>query len=93
MRRALRAWQVQEVVIAGKSRDPVYASGFFTMVMGTAPEYVDGAWVWTVQRGGPSTTPALGAPLSQCRAAAAAPCNRTDPLAMSRCVLFTAGRA
>ena len=93
VRRALRAWQVQRVVIAGKSRDPVYASGFFTMVMGTAPEYVDGAWVWTVQRGGPSTTPALGAPLSQCRVAAAAPFNRTDPLAMSRCVLFTAGRA
>ena len=92
VRRALRAWQVQEVVIAGNSRDPVYASGFFTMVMGSAPEYVDGAWVWTVPRGGPSSTPALGAPLSQCRAAAAAPGNRSDPLAMSRCVLFTAGR-
>ncbi len=93
VRRALRQWQVQEVVIAGSSRDPVYASGFFTMVLGTAPVYEHAAWVWPLQPGGPSSAPASGASLAQCRAAAAAPDNRTNPLAMSQCVLFAAGRA
>jgi hypothetical protein len=93
VRSALQAWQVQEVVIAGASRDPVYASGFFTMVLGTAPVYEDGAWVWKLQRGGPSSTPATGASLPLCRAAATAPKSRADPLAMSKCVLFGAGRA
>ena len=40
----------------GHSRDPVYASGFFTVVLGAAPAYEHGAWVWTLQPGGPSTT-------------------------------------
>jgi len=71
----------------------VYASGFFTMVLGTAPVYEDGAWVWKLQRGGPSGTPATGASLSLCRAAATAPNSRADPLAMSECVLLAAGRA
>ncbi|MGA2932923.1 MAG: hypothetical protein ABSE98_12660, partial [Acidimicrobiales bacterium] len=84
---------VQEVVIAGASRDPVYASGFFTMVLGTAPVYEDGAWVWKLQRGGPSSTPATGASLPLCRVAAATPNKRADPLAMSKCVLAAAGRA
>ena len=61
------------VVIAGASRDPVYASGFFTRCSASAPGYEHGAWVWTVQPGGPSAAPALGAHLPQCRAAAAAP--------------------
>ncbi len=54
VRRALVEWQVDEVVIAGASRDPVYASGFFTKTLGAAPAYVRGAWVWRLQPGGPS---------------------------------------
>ena len=91
VRRALGEWQVQEVVITGPSRDPVYATGFFTLVFGTVPVFADGAWVWRVQRGGPWSAPAAGVSLGRCRAAAAAPDNRTDPLAMSKCVLFAAG--
>ena len=32
VRNALASWQVDQVVITGASRDPVYASGFFTAV-------------------------------------------------------------
>ena len=70
VRRALREWQVQEVVITGASRDPVYASGFFTLVFGTVPVFADGAWVWRVQRGGPWSAPAVRRrPWPRCRAA------------------------
>jgi len=93
VRRALQEWQVDDVVIDGPSRDPVYASGFFTRVLGTAPAYEHGAWVWRLLPGGPAASAVTGAPLSQCRGYAAAPGTRTDPLAMSRCVLFTAGRS
>ncbi len=72
IRRALRAWQVDQVVIAGASRDPVYASGFFTMALGVAPAYVRGAWVWRLQPGGPSASPVTGVSLALCRALAAA---------------------
>ena len=93
VRHALQEWQVDRVVITGASRDPVYASGFFTMALGVAPSYVSGAWMWTLQRAGPSTSPAVGGSLPLCRGAAAAPAVRADPLAMARCVLFGAGRA
>ncbi len=73
VRRALQEWQVDDVVIDGHSRDPVYASGFFTRVLGTAPAYEHGAWVWRLQPGGPTASAATGAPLSQCRGYAAAP--------------------
>jgi hypothetical protein len=87
VRRALRAWQVDQVVIAGASRDPVYASGFFTMALGVAPAYVRGAWVWRLQPGGPSAGPLTGVSLAFCRALAAAPGTRGKPLTMARCVL------
>jgi len=93
LRRALGRWQVDEVVIDGASRDPVYASGFFTMVLGAAPAFESGAWVWQLQRGAPPALPATGGSLALCRVAAAAPGGRGDPLSMSRCVLFGAGRA
>jgi hypothetical protein len=92
VRRAVREWQVGDVVIAGTSRDRVYASGFFTMALGVAPAYVRGAWVWRLQPGGRLVAPATGASLPQCRAAAAAPAHRGQPLAMATCVLFGAGR-
>ena len=87
VRHALRQWEVGEVVIAGSSRDPVYASGFFTKTLGTAPRYEHRAWVWTLSRGRAGAPPATGASLATCRAVAAGPRARHHPLAMSRCVL------
>ncbi len=93
VRRALRAWQVDQVVIAGSSRDPVYASGFFTKALGVGPTYVRRAWVWKLTPGGFPAPPATGISLSQCRAAAALPTALSEPLTMSHCVLLAAGRA
>ncbi len=93
VRGALLAWHVDQVVVAGASRDPVYASGFFTMAIGSAPVFVDRAWVWDLPRGGPATTPATGASLATCRAAAAGPSAQATPLFMADCVLTGAGRA
>jgi hypothetical protein len=94
VRRAIGQWHVGEVVVIdGPGRDPVYASGFLTMVLGTAPAYVHGAWVWPLQSGGLPAAPATGGSLARCRAAAAKPAARADPLAMSRCVLSGAGRS
>ena len=80
-------------MIAGASRDPVYASGFFTMALGVAPAYVRGAWVWRLQPGGPSAGPLTGVSLAFCRALAAAPSTRGKPLTMARCVLAGATSA
>ncbi len=92
LRRALGQWHVGEVVVIdGPARDPVYASGFLTKVLGTAPAYLGGAWAWPLQPGGPSAAPVTGGSLSLCRAAAATPAGRADPLTMSRCVLSGAG--
>lgn len=93
VRRSLQSWQVNQVVITGSSRDPIYASGFFTAVIGAAPTYKRGAWVWTIASEGPPTTSATGIALAPCRAAVAAPTLRHEPLAMARCVLFAAGRS
>ena len=93
VRRALAAWQVDEVVVTGASRDPVYASGFFTMALGVAPAFVRGAWVWKLQPGGATASPATGSSLSACRGFAAEPGERAAPLSMADCVLFGAGRA
>ena len=48
---ALRTWGVDRVVVAGTSRDPLYATGFFTMALGTAPTVEAGAEVWTLHSG------------------------------------------
>ena len=93
VRRALGAWQVDEVVVTGASRDPVYASGFFTMALGVAPAFVRGAWVWNLGPGGATTSAATGSSLSVCRGFAAEPGRRGAPLSMAECVLFGAGRA
>jgi hypothetical protein len=93
VRSALRAWRVDQVVIAGASRDPVYASGFFTAALGVAPVYEQRAWVWTLQPGAALAPAATGIALPSCRAVAASPADRTKPLTMARCVLFAAGRA
>ncbi len=93
LRRALVEWQVGEVVVTRTGVDPVYASGFLTSVIGRTPAFVKGAWVWTLHPGSLSTPPAIVHSLPACAAAASAPGLRRDPLAMSRCVLFSAGRA
>jgi hypothetical protein len=90
VRRALGAWRVDRVVIAGTSGDPVYASGFLTMVMGVGPTVEDGALVWNLQQGNAPTLPVLGGSLALCDQAADAPAARADPLSMSNCVLYVA---
>ena len=90
---ALRTWKVDQVVVAGASRDPVYAAGFFTMALGVAPSEEAGAQVWTLQRGAPTATPALGASLSLCRAGAAVVPAASRAAEMAQCVLTGAGRA
>jgi hypothetical protein len=92
VRNALEQWHVERVVIAGNSLDPIYASGFFTEALGVAPVFEDRAWVWTLKPGWTSVTPAYGAELEACRAAASAPAVKQEPLFMASCVLFDAGR-
>lgn len=90
---ALRSWGVDRVVVAGTSRNPVYATGFFTMALGTAPTKQAGAEVWTLRHGVAPATPAVGAALPLCwlGAAHAPPADRTS--AIVQCVLSGAGRA
>jgi len=91
--RALRTWKAGRVVVAGSSRDPVYATGFLTMVLGSAPTEEAGAQVWTLQQGIPTATPALGASLSSCREGAEAVTPAAGRAAeMVLCVLAGAGR-
>ena len=72
------------------SRDPVYASGFFTVVLGAAPVFVGGRLGLGGASGGGAGPPAAGAP---CRSAGGprrrSPAGRTR-LTMSRCVLVRA---
>ena len=91
VRAAIRSWHVNEVVIDGVSRDPIYSSGLLTEAMGTAPRYVHSAWVWKVPKGGIHAPAALGASLYLCRLAAP-PIARvaTDPMSMPECVLKAA---
>jgi hypothetical protein len=93
VRNALESWQVDQVVITGASRDPVYASGFFTAALGVAPVFEGRAWVWKVQPGEALAPPVTGIPLSSCRTFAALAGERHMPLTMARCVLFAGGRA
>jgi len=92
VRHAIRMWHVDRIVIDGRSRDPVYASGFFTAALGVAPAYSNGAWVWSVPSGGPSAPPATGFSLARCRAASPRSVSGSmhRPLAMADCVLRTA---
>jgi hypothetical protein len=93
LRHALRTWKVERVVVAGASRDPVYATGFFTMVLGVAPTQQAGAQVWRLAQGVPTETPALGASLSFCREGTKAVPPSGRAAEMAHCVLAAAGRA
>lgn len=90
---ALRSWKVGRVVVAGSSRDPVYATGFLTMVLGVAPTDEAGAQVWTLPRGIPASTPAVGASLFFCREGTKAVPRAGRAAEMAHCVLAAAGRA
>lgn len=46
VRRTLRRWGVQVVVVTSVGRDPAYAAAYFTAVFGRAPRWQDGAWAW-----------------------------------------------
>jgi dolichyl-phosphate beta-glucosyltransferase len=92
VRHAVKAWHVSRIVIDGPSRDPVYASGFFTAALGAAPSYDHGAWVWVIPAGGPSAPPATGVSLATCRAASPRSAKRLGhrALSMADCVLHAA---
>jgi hypothetical protein len=83
LRRAIRTWHVNEVVIDGDSRDPLYASGFLTAALGQAPRYTHGAWVWRIPAGGPAAPSLSGVSLPTCRGQA----SPSAPLAVAECVL------
>jgi hypothetical protein len=89
---ALRAWRVDRVVVAGSSRDPVYSTGFLTMVLGAAPTEEAGAQVWTLPDGVATATPALGASLALCRVGASAVPRTGRAAEMAQCVLTSARR-
>ena len=87
-------WQVDDVVISRRT------AATPSMPRGSSP------WCWArrrptsagpgcggCNRGDRRPTPATGASLSRCRAAAAAPTARPTRLVMSSCVLFGAGRS
>ena len=86
VRRALRTWQVDRVVIDGPSGDPVYASGFLTAVLGTPPDVVQGAWVWKVPSPAHMAPMITGASLGACRVASKGSSALHRPLAMAHCV-------
>ena len=78
VRSALRDWQVTMVVVPDDNGLPVFQTGrgtsygvaFFTAVLGVAPLYQGGAWVWTdVRRISAAPLPTSSAVLSSCLAA------------------------
>jgi len=46
VRASLQHWGVQVVVVPHRGRDPNYAAGYFTAVLGRLPRLQDGALVW-----------------------------------------------
>ena len=87
VRTALHTWQVDRVVVDGPSRDPVYASGFLTAVLGTPPQVLHGAWVWKVPSRAHMAPMIADASLGACQAATKGSSALHRPLAMAHCVL------
>jgi hypothetical protein len=87
IRYAVRTWDVNEVVVDGESRDPVYAAGFLTAALGVAPQVVHYAWVWKIPPTGLSGPAVTNTSLILCRAAAVGSTAGHEPLSMPRCVL------
>lgn len=48
VRNALARWKVMTVVVTDRGRDPVYATRWFTAVLGRPPVEQDGSHVWTL---------------------------------------------
>lgn len=85
MRRTLARRGVTVVVVTQVGRDPVYAAGYLTEVLGRAPRLQDGAWVWYgLGRAPPLVLPA--STLSACVASAPAALSLKVP----HCVLTAA---
>ncbi len=90
--RALSGWGVTRVVVPSqpglpgfvRGRDPEYATGFLTAVIGRVPTYTDQAWIWTdVERStGPLRVPAGTVPVCTKRYAG----RPHAPDAVPRCV-------
>jgi hypothetical protein len=99
VRNALHLWHVTTLVVPDQAalplyergRSSAYASGFFTSVLGVAPNYVDSAWVWeavgTATRPSPVSAGSFAACTTGPTAAAAA------RLAVPNCILDAAVRA
>ncbi len=74
VRRAVQAWGVTMVVVPGDAGLPTYqrargtsfAVGFFTAVLGSAPVYQAGAWVWPEVKQAPPPVPISAGAFSTC---------------------------
>jgi hypothetical protein len=87
-RRALATWGVQVVVVTDQTRYIPYAVGFVTEVLGRAPRYEAGAWVW-YGLGDDAPLSVSGPWLRQCAADAQI---TVAPLEVSSCVMSHAAR-
>jgi dolichyl-phosphate beta-glucosyltransferase len=93
VRSALRAWGVTMVVVPNDTGLPTfliargtgYGVAFFTAVLGSAPTYQNGAWVWTGITHRPAATAVPSAAFSACVARPAGSSAGDDPWAA--CVL------
>ena len=85
VRSSLHHWGAQVVVITREGGTPRYALGYFTAVLGRAPRYQDGAWVWY----GLGRDPPLSMDPADVTACAAA-YHRTQQLGVPECVLAAA---
>ena len=82
VRGSLHHWGVQVVVVTREGRSPPYALAYLTAVIGRAPLYQQGAWVWYGL--GPDAPLRLDPSVTT---ACAAGFDRSDPLGVPRCVL------
>jgi hypothetical protein len=85
VRTSLRHWGVQVVVVTRQGRDPAYAAGYFTAVLGRAPQLQQGSLVWY---GLGNSSPLSIAPASLRRCASRAELGLSVP----QCVLDAAHR-
>ncbi len=93
VRKALRDWQVNMVVVPDDQglaafqvgRGTSYGVVFFTAVLGSPPVRRDGAWLWSDVRRAPPPVPVGNATLTTCLAAPSTGTGSIDPWAT--CVL------
>jgi hypothetical protein len=93
VREALALWRVTTVVVPDQpdlpvyeqGRSPAYAAGLLTAALGTAPAYVDRAWVWSSVGSAPAPTPVPAAAFDRCTTGPAAASG--PDLSVPECVL------